>query len=261
MNTMSRKKIVAGNWKMNKTLPEAQQLINEIINSCVEDTAVQKIVFPPFLFLPAVSLATGQRNDFFTGAQNCHTHDAGAYTGEVSAQAIASVGATYVLVGHSERRQYFKEDSHQLKSKIEAVFRNKLVPLYCVGEVLNERKENRHFDVVGNQLSEVIKELSAVQLQQLVIAYEPVWAIGTGETATPQQAEEMHAYIRKIIAQLHGEAVAEHIPLLYGGSCNPGNAAELFSCPNVDGGLIGGASLKAADFLSIIASIKLLVNN
>ena len=253
---MSRKKIVAGNWKMNKTLPEAKQLIQEIVQSYPEDQSVQKIVFPPFPFLSVLAGEITQRKDFLVGAQNCHQNDSGAFTGEVSAQAIASTGAAYVLIGHSERRQYFKEDNLQLKAKIDVAFKNNLIPLFCVGEVLNERKENRHFAVVSTQLMEVIKDLSPTQIKQLVIAYEPVWAIGTGETATPQQAEEMHAHIRTTMAQMYDQTEASNISILYGGSCNSGNARELFSCPNVDGGLIGGASLKAADFVSIIASLR-----
>lgn len=229
-------------------------LVEELRLKSTEDTAVTKIIFPPFPFLAGVSWALRERKDAFTGAQNCHEKDSGAYTGEVSASAIKSCGAAYVLVGHSERRQYFKESSEILKAKTDACFRNGLIPVYCVGEVLEERKDNRHFDVVALQLSEVISHLSQEQLEQLIIAYEPVWAIGTGETASPQQAEEMHAFIRKVITKIFGNDAGEKVPVLYGGSCNPGNARELFSCPNVDGGLIGGASLKADDFSAIINS-------
>ncbi|MFL5753222.1 MAG: triose-phosphate isomerase [Bacteroidia bacterium] len=251
---MSRKKIVAGNWKMNKTFAEAVALASEIVSSCKKDDAVTKIIFPPFPFLSSISGIVMDRSDFFSGAQNCHTHDSGAYTGEVSALALRSCQAKYVLVGHSERRQYFNEGSELLKAKIDACFRNELIPVYCVGEILSERKEDRHFDVVALQLSEVIAHLTQEQLSRLIIAYEPVWAIGTGETASPAQAQEMHAFIRKVISKLFNPATAAEVPLLYGGSCNPGNAKELFSCPDVDGGLIGGASLKAADFTAIINS-------
>jgi triosephosphate isomerase len=251
---MARKKIVAGNWKMNKTFAEAVKLASEIVSRTSVDERVTKIIFPPFPYLSSVSGIVMDRPDFFSGAQNCHTHDSGAYTGEVSAQALRSCEAKYVLVGHSERRQYFNEQSELLKAKTDACFRNELIPVYCVGEVLNERKEERHFDVVAVQISEVIAHLNEDQLKKIVLAYEPVWAIGTGETATPQQAQEMHAFIRKVLTKLFSAGVAGEIPVLYGGSCNPGNAKELFSCPDVDGGLIGGASLKADDFTAIINS-------
>ncbi len=249
---MARKKIVAGNWKMNKTLTEARSLVEEVLKNNPADNKVCKIIFPPFLFLSELNVLLTGREDVFTGAQNCHTLDAGAYTGETSAQAIASVGASYVLVGHSERRQYFHENSEVLKSKLDAVYRNGLIPVYCIGEVLAERKQSVHFQVVARQLADVCAHISPEHAARLILAYEPVWAIGTGETATPQQAEEMHAFIRKELKQLHGERMAEQCQILYGGSCNASNAAELFACPNVDGGLIGGASLKVEDFTAII---------
>ncbi|MGZ3939220.1 MAG: triose-phosphate isomerase, partial [Flavisolibacter sp.] len=190
----------------------------------------------------------------FAGAQNCHHLEGGAYTGEVSANAIVSVGANYVIVGHSERRIYFHETSEELRQKLELVLKNNMTPVYCVGEKLNERKSTAYFHAVKKQIEEVVFHLSAEQVKKLVLAYEPVWAIGTGETATPEQAQEMHAFIRLAVAEKFGQSIASGISILYGGSCNAGNAKQLFSCPDVDGGLVGGASLKAEEFLSIIKS-------
>jgi triosephosphate isomerase len=188
------------------------------------------------------------------GAQNCHTELNGAYTGEVSASMLASVGCSYVLVGHSERRCYFKETNQEFIKKIKSALHNNLKPIFCIGETLDERQANMHFTVVANQLSEVLTSFTDTEFSNIVIAYEPVWAIGTGETATSAQAQEMHAFIRKEIAQLYAKAIAQETTILYGGSCNAQNAQELFACEDVDGGLIGGASLKADDFCKITAS-------
>ena len=249
-----RKKIVAGNWKMNKTLSEAQSLVNAVVSGCSEKNTVTKIFFPPALFVQAVSGLTKNKANFFVGAQNCYHTESGAFTGEISSAAIASCGASYVIVGHSERRQYFHETDSQLKQKIDLALKHKLTPIYCVGEHLQDRKSNHYFTIVKNQLQNSLFHLSATQLLQTVIAYEPVWAIGTGETATPEQAQEMHAFIRFAIEEKYGKETANHISILYGGSCNAKNAKELFACADVDGGLIGGASLIADDFLTIINS-------
>jgi len=254
LRVMPRKKILAGNWKMNKTLPEAEALVNAIVGGCKEDNTVTKIFFPPFLFVEKVAELLRGKNHFYAGAQNCHHLESGAYTGEVSATAIASCGAKYVLVGHSERRIYFHESPEELRQKTELAIKNKLIPIYCVGEKLNERKSNAYFHAVKKQIEDVIFRLSPEQMKGVMLAYEPVWAIGTGETATPEQAQEMHAFVRLAVAEKFGAAMAESTPVLYGGSCNAGNAKELFACPDVDGGLIGGASLKAEEFLSIINS-------
>ncbi|HXB39603.1 MAG TPA: triose-phosphate isomerase [Bacteroidia bacterium] len=251
---MPRKKIIAGNWKMNKSLIEAQALVNAIINGCGEENSVTKIFFPPFLFIEKLAGLCEEKKDFFVGAQNCHQLESGAYTGEVSAKAIASCGAKYVLIGHSERRIYFHESSEELRQKIEQALKNNLIPVYCVGEKLNERKSNAYFHAVKKQIEEVVFHLTEEQIKNTILAYEPVWAIGTGETATPEQAQEMHAFIRLAVAEKFGQTIAGQTNILYGGSCNAGNAKELFSCPDVDGGLIGGASLKAEEFLSIINS-------
>jgi triosephosphate isomerase len=249
---MGRKKIVAGNWKMNTNLTEAAELVKKVVNDSKQVGTI-KIFFPPFPFLKQVADELTSNNDFFMGAQNCSEHEKGAYTGEVSASMIASVGGKYVLVGHSERRTYFQESDEQLTKKIQQALKNHLVPVFCFGEQLAERKSNRHFETVCSQLN-VLKNFSKQEVTQFILAYEPVWAIGTGETATPAQAQEMHAYVRKCVEQLFDASVASNITILYGGSCNAQNAKELFSCADVDGGLIGGASLKAEDFCKIINS-------
>lgn len=251
---MARKKIVAGNWKMNTSFSEATKLVGDVISSVGENHAITKIFFPPFPFLKNVSDLTNSSAGFYCGAQNCSEHEKGAYTGEISASIINSVGAKYVLVGHSERRTYFSETDKQLTLKIEQALKNNLTPVFCFGEVLSDRKNNKHFETVRMQLGGVLKNFSAEQVQNFVLAYEPVWAIGTGETATPAQAQEMHAFIRECLADLFNSQPVTQISILYGGSCNAQNAQELFSCPDVDGGLIGGASLKAADFCKIINS-------
>lgn len=249
---MQRKKIVAGNWKMNKTLQEAEALINEIIIAGTRED-VTKIFFPSFPFLvTAGNLA--HAHGYFTGAQNCSDKENGAFTGEVSADAIASTGATYVLVGHSERRTIFNESPALLKAKIDIALMHHLIPVYCVGEVLDEREHNRHFSVIEKQLEDSIFHLTAEQITKCVIAYEPVWAIGTGKTATAEEAGEIHSFIRERIGHKYSKETAGQISILYGGSCNPQNAKELFATKDIDGGLIGGASLKAADFVSIINS-------
>lgn len=252
---MSRKKIVAGNWKMNLECSDAEHLVQEVLSAELPGD-VLKIFIPSFPFLRSVSQLTKNRkeNNFFVGAQNCSEHEKGAYTGEVAACMLRSVGCGYVLVGHSERRTYFHETSEQLVSKIKLALTNNLVPVFCFGEQLAERKSGKHFEVVSKQISEVLKNFSGEQVKDFILAYEPVWAIGTGETASPQQAQEMHAYIRSCVKELFNQATANDLSILYGGSCNAQNAKELFSGADVDGGLIGGASLKAEDFCKIINS-------
>jgi len=251
---MGRKKIVAGNWKMNTNLNEAIELVNSLSSKTKQFSFVEKIIFPPFTFLKTTADTLKNENSFFVGAQNCSEHAKGAYTGEVSAEMLNSVGCKFVLVGHSERRIYFKETNEQLVLKITEAFKSNLQVIFCFGELLEERKSGKHFETVKQQIENVLNKFSEKDLDKIYLAYEPVWAIGTGETATPQQAQEMHAYIRKVIGTLFSAKAAETIPVLYGGSCNAQNAAELFSCADVDGGLIGGASLKADDFCKIIAS-------
>ena len=251
---MSRRKIVAGNWKMNKSLPEAKALVGAVLEAGGNGKDVTRIFFPPFPFINAVAQLIAGREHFYVGGQNCHQLESGAYTGEVSAPALASCGASYVLVGHSERRMYFKETAEELRQKTELALKHQLIPIYCVGEKLNERKSNAYFHAVKKQVEEVVFHLSAEQMKRVVLAYEPVWAIGTGETATPEQAQEMHAFIRLAVAEKFGQSAAAETSILYGGSCNAGNAKELFACADVDGGLIGGASLKAEEFVTIIDS-------
>lgn len=250
-----RQKIVAGNWKMNNDFQEAEDLLFDIADLLREDGRGETVVIacPPVLYLEmATDIAV--ENDFLVGAQNCSQFDSGAYTGEISGSMITSVGATHVILGHSERRAYFGETNQVVAAKVDAALRYDLIPIFCCGEVKAERESGIHFDVVKTQISEGIFHLSAEQVENLVIAYEPVWAIGTGLTASPAQAQEMHAYIRGLIGQKYGEIAAGNSTILYGGSCNAKNAKELFSQPDVDGGLIGGASLKAEDFVAIIHS-------
>jgi triosephosphate isomerase len=248
-----RNKIIAGNWKMNKTFQEADDLLNELFEGLdeIELGNRQVILCVPF---PYLELATDYAEDskFMVGSQNIHDKDAGAYTGEVSAPMLKSLGVDFAIIGHSERRKYFSESDAFLKSKVDTALRNGMAPIFCCGEVLPEREAEKHFEVVKAQLEASLFHLEAQQFRQVIIAYEPVWAIGTGVNATPAQAQEMHAAIRGWVAEKYGDVIAAGCPILYGGSCNAQNARELFSCPDVDGGLIGGASLKAEEFLNII---------
>ena len=245
-----RKKIVAGNWKMNTLPAEGVELAKGVVAGRGEVcSCVNFIVCPPFTHLAQVAEAL-KGSDIELGAQNCAAEAKGAYTGEVAASMIAALGCKYVILGHSERRQYYGETSETLNKKMEQVYANGLTPIYCVGENLDEREAGKHFDVVKAQIEEVVYNLSEEQFKNLVIAYEPVWAIGTGKTATAEQAQEIHAYIREVLAAKFGAAAAE-TAILYGGACNPSNAAEIFAKEDVDGGLIGGAALKAEDFLAI----------
>ena len=251
-----RRKIVAGNWKMNKTFQEGMQLVDEIIQTTASATGndVLKIIAPPFIHLSAVYEKLKSINNFEVAAQNCHQNPSGAYTGEISAEMIASTGAKYVIIGHSERRQYYNETNDLLAKKITASIENKLIPIFCLGENIDERNANQHLEVVKQQLRESLFHLSPSEFSNVIIAYEPVWAIGTGATATCHQAQGMHHYIRTEVNKKFGKDISENISILYGGSCNPQNAKELFSCMDVDGGLIGGASLKAADYNAIVNS-------
>jgi len=251
---MSRQKIVAGNWKMNLNLAEAKQLVNSVCGKMSEFDDTQVVFIPPFPFLSEVNQCLEKGKPVFLGAQNCHTHASGAYTGEVSASQLHSVGCHYVIVGHSERRQYFKEQEADFILKIKQAIANNLKPIFCVGETIQERKSNNYFKVITEQLTSVLEQFTEEEFSKFVIAYEPVWAIGTGETATPAQAQEIHEFIRTVIAGVYSETRANNTSILYGGSCNAQNAQELFACKDVDGGLIGGASLKADDFNKIIYS-------
>ena len=247
-----RKKIVAGNWKMNKTLQEGLALakgLDEVLAK--EKVKCEVIIGTPFIHLASVCAAIDTQK-IGVAAENCADHASGAYTGEVSAAMVKSTGAEYVILGHSERRAYYGETPEMLKTKVRLALDNGLTPIFCIGEVLDERKAGKHFDVVKAQVEQSLFDLSAEDFSKIILAYEPVWAIGTGETATPEQAEEIHAYIRGVIAAKYGKQVADDCSILYGGSCKPSNAKELFANPDVDGGLIGGASLKVEDFMGII---------
>jgi triosephosphate isomerase len=250
-----RKQIVAGNWKMNTTPEEGVELVKNILRNIGHAcTSVNYIVCPPFTHLSdVVKVARGTAIQI--GAQNCSEHASGAYTGEISAEMVASLGAYFVILGHSERRQYYGETNEILRKKMEQVYANRLIPIYCVGETLAERENGKHLDVVKKQIEEVIFGLSDDQFRRLIIAYEPVWAIGTGKVATAEQAQEMHAFIRKTLKDKFLVA-ADKTPILYGGSVKPDNAAEIFAGEDVDGALVGGASLNAVDFLEIGQKFK-----
>jgi triosephosphate isomerase len=247
-----RKKIVAGNWKMNTDLNQAIDLAKGIV-SAHNDSKIQLILCPPFPFIYSVSEVC-KTSSIAVGAQNCNKNLSGAFTGEVSVEMLSSLGVIYVLVGHSERRTYFKETNQELAEKVNACLSNNLIPIFCCGEQLEQRNKQQHFSTVKTQIQEALFHLNAEEIEKTIIAYEPVWAIGTGVTASPAQAQEMHQFIRHIITDKYGKAIAENISILYGGSCNAANAKELFALPDVDGGLIGGASLKVTDFIAISTS-------
>jgi len=248
-----RKKIVAGNWKMNPLPKEAYALIDDLANGVNREQFECEVwIAPPAVYLEN-ALSRLKEYSVAVGVQNIYPESTGAYTGEISAEMAGQMGAQFVLVGHSERRNYFRESNEFLMRKMEHVSESGLKAVYCCGENLEERESGNHFEVVKKQLEEVVLKLNHVDPMKVVIAYEPVWAIGTGKTATPDQAQEMHAFIRETIAATDADT-ASNISILYGGSCKPGNAAELFSRTDVDGGLIGGASLVAEDFFSIAKS-------
>ena len=250
-----RKNIVAGNWKMNNNAEQTQQLIDALKVSLNEvNTSSRIIIAPTFVNVSAAVRAT-LGSAIQVAAQNMHQAKSGAYTGEVSADMLRSVGIETVILGHSERRTYFGENDAILTEKVKAALENDLEIIFCFGELLEDRKSGNHFTIVESQLKNVLFDLSADHWEKIVLAYEPVWAIGTGETASPEQAQEMHAFIRDLIRKRYGNEVAENVSILYGGSVKPANAREIFSKKDVDGGLIGGASLKADDFTAIIKAI------
>ncbi|MFZ1688056.1 MAG: triose-phosphate isomerase [Flavobacteriales bacterium] len=245
------KKIIAGNWKMHKDRAEAITLIDGILRESGDlPKGVGMVVAPAFPFL-ADAVARTQNTPLRVGAQNVHGATHGAYTGEVSAGMLASIGVQYCIVGHSERRQYWNETDNEVAKKIAALLKAGITPIFCCGERKEERLAERHFEVVGAQMKEALGAFTAVELQRIVVAYEPVWAIGTGLNATAQQAQDMHAHIRGLL-RTHGDAVSDNVPILYGGSCKPDNAGELFACPDVNGGLIGGAALEVASFTALV---------
>ncbi|WP_164108341.1 MULTISPECIES: triose-phosphate isomerase [Sphingobacterium] len=249
-----RKKIVAGNWKMNLGYEDGLSLFSEIVNM-VKDEVIgdqEVVVCSPFIHLSSIAKLGAAVTNVSIGAQNVHQAESGAFTGEISASQVKSVGASYVILGHSERRAYFGETDALLAEKVNVTLKHDLKPIFCIGETKEERESNRFFEVIKTQLDQGVFHLSADEFAKIVLAYEPVWAIGTGLTASPEQAQEVHAYIREVIANRYDATVADNTTILYGGSANPSNAATLFAQKDIDGGLIGGASLKSRDFLEIV---------
>ncbi len=252
-----RKQIAAANWKMNLTLEQANQLVDELISNIDDLTEDQQVIFAvPFLYLISIKQRLNNKTNYFVAAQNCYFQKSGAYTGEVSAEMLYSIGTDYVVIGHSERREYFNENHQMLSDKIALCLQYNLKPIFCCGEPLSIRESNTQNGYVETQLKDSLFQLTAAQLTNFVIAYEPIWAIGTGKTASSAQAEEMHAHIRKVVANQYGKEVADSISILYGGSVKGPNAKEIFAKENVDGGLVGGSSLVAQEFLTIIKSLK-----
>jgi triosephosphate isomerase (TIM) len=251
-----RKNIVAGNWKMNKNYEDALSLASEVIFMANDEvnSDVQIIMAAPFPYLIPLNKYLDNSPNIAMAAQNCSDKASGAFTGEVSAEMLASIGVKYVLIGHSERRQYFSESNEQLKNKVDLTLANGITPIFCCGETLELRNGSVFLEFVANQLTESLFHLAAADFAKIVIAYEPIWAIGTGLTASSAQAQDMHAHLRAHVASKYGQEIADNTSILYGGSCNEKNAQELFACADVDGGLIGGASLKSREFVNIAKS-------
>jgi triosephosphate isomerase len=253
-----RKKMIAGNWKMNMKQQEGTILISEVVNMVKDEVKSNTLVVlcPPFPHLGYAKKMLQSQANVFIGSQNCADKASGAYTGEVSAPILKSFEVDYVIIGHSERREYYKESDATLAEKVNLTLANEMLPIFCCGETLEQRQAGQHFKLIQDQLSNGLFHLSAEQFSKVTIAYEPIWAIGTGVTASNDQAQEMHDMIRKHIAQKYGQAAADNTTILYGGSVKADNAAELFACPDVDGGLVGGASLKSREFVNIVKAMK-----
>ena len=252
-----RKQIAAANWKMNLSLQQANELLDEIINKNISLSSDQQVVFGvPFPYLLLAKEKVKNHSGYFIAAQNCYTQASGAFTGEVSAAMLSSCGIEYVIIGHSERREYFSEDNKTLAQKIDISITNGLKPIFCCGESLQIRESEKQNEYVEKQIQESLFHLESSTLQNFVVAYEPIWAIGTGKTASAEQAQEMHAHIRSVFAKKYGNEIADSISILYGGSVKANNAKEIFGKPDVDGGLVGGASLNASEFENIIKSLK-----
>ena len=252
-----RTQIAAANWKMNMTFQQGEKLLDDILGAKIKLKSHQKTIFAvPYPYLTMTRSEVADEKNYYAAAQNCYHKKSGAYTGEVSVEMLHSLKIVYCVVGHSERREYFSETNAMLADKVNLCLEHFITPIFCCGEALAIRESGTQNDYVAQQLKESLFHLTAAQVKDLVIAYEPVWAIGTGKTATTAQAQEMHAHLRSIIASQYGEAIASQVPILYGGSVKANNAKELFSCPDVDGGLVGGASLVATDFIEIIRSLK-----
>lgn len=250
-----RKKIIAGNWKMYKTIQEAEETIALLANHLSHAVTTNQVcIAAPFPYIDKLIQRFGNTAIFF-GAQNISEHAEGAYTGEVSGKMLQSIRTAFVIIGHSERRQYFAETDAQILLKIRAAMEHQLQPFFCCGELLEQRNGGHHFQVIRSQIENTLFQLTPDEISKVAIAYEPVWAIGTGVTATAEQAQEMHAHIRSLVREKFGVAIAEAVSILYGGSVKPGNAAGLFSQPDIDGGLVGGASLQADEFIKIITAV------
>lgn len=252
-----RKQIAAANWKMNCTYQQAESLLNDVLQAGIDLQDDQQVIFAvPFPYLMMANKAVANKPNYFIAAQNCYHQASGAFTGEVSAEMLKSINITYCIIGHSERREYFNETNAQLAEKINLLFANGITPVFCCGEPLSIREAGTQNGYVEQQIKESLFHLPADDIARLVIAYEPIWAIGTGKTATTAQAQEIQEYIRSVIAKRYGADIASNIPILYGGSVKANNAKELFASPDVDGGLVGGASLVAKDFAEIIKALK-----
>ena len=255
-----KSKLVIGNWKMNMSFETAEELADAIQESIASlNLKTEVALCPPFPFLELITDYADEAN-FCAGAQNCSQYKNGAYTGEVSAEMLSSMGVDFCIVGHSERRGYFNESNETIAQKVDRLTEQQIIPVVCCGEQLHDREEGRHFKVVEKQIKETLFHLSKNDFEHVVIAYEPVWAIGTGVNATPAQAEEMHKFIRSLVEKKYGTETAYNTYIIYGGSCNPKNAVELFSQEDIDGGLIGGASLKSGDFVEIIEAAETVVS-
>lgn len=252
-----RKQIAAANWKMNFTYQQGEKLLDDIFDAKIKLQPNQLTIFAvPYPYLLMTRSEVEEEQNYYAAAQNCHHKTSGAYTGEVSVEMLHSMGIAYCVVGHSERREYFEESNAMLAEKVNLCFGSYITPIFCCGESLAIREKGIENDFVSSQLKESLFHLPAEKIKDIIIAYEPIWAIGTGKTATTEQAQEMHRFLRSVLAAQYGDAIANGIPILYGGSVKAGNAKELFSCPDVDGGLVGGASLVAADFVEIIRALK-----
>jgi triosephosphate isomerase (TIM) len=252
-----RKQIAAANWKMNMTYQQGERLLDDILKESIRLTSRQQVIFAvPYPYLLMTRSEVEEEKNYYACAQNCHHKKSGAYTGEISADMLHSIGVPFCIVGHSERREYFKETNAMLAEKVSLCLEAFITPIFCCGESLDIREAGTQNDFVAQQLKESLFHLSAKELTGVVIAYEPIWAIGTGKTATTEQAQEMHAHLRSILAGQYGQQTADQISILYGGSVKANNAKEIFACPDVDGGLVGGASLVAADFVQIIRALK-----
>ena len=252
-----RKQIAVANWKMNLTFQEGEKLLDDILCAEISLQPYQQVIFAvPYPYLLMTRSEVEEESNYNAAAQNCYHKKSGAFTGEVSAEIIHSIGIHYCVVGHSERREYFSESNTILAEKVNLCLQNFITPIFCCGEPLNIREAGTQNDFVAGQLKESLFHLQGITIKNIIIAYEPIWAIGTGKTASTDQAQEMHAYIRSVLTSQYGDGIASQISILYGGSVKANNSKEIFGCPDVDGGLVGGASLVAADFNEIIRSLK-----